>query len=73
VFAVADTGAALVPPAGIAVALDTTGSFADAFGGGPSSTWLVRPDHYIGYRADRLEVEDLAGYLRRGIGAGLQD
>lgn len=63
----------LVPPHGVAVARDTAGAFATAYGGGPSSVWLVRPDHYIGYRADRLDGADLAAYLRLGIGAAPQD
>jgi hypothetical protein len=73
VLAITGAGSALVAPPGVAVVLDMAGAFASAYGGGPSSVWLVRPDHYIGYRADRLEVADLTAYLRRGIGAARQD
>lgn len=71
ILAIGDS--ALVPPQGVAVAQDTAGAFASAYGGGPSAVWLVRPDHHIGYRADRLEVEALVAYLRSGIGVARQD
>ncbi|MGD9509894.1 MAG: FAD-dependent monooxygenase, partial [Geminicoccaceae bacterium] len=73
VLAIVDAGTAVLAQPGVAIAADTAGAFASAYGGGASSVWLVRPDHHIGYRADRLEVEDLAAYLRRGIGATGQD
>ena len=66
-YAIAATDIAPVP--GLPVIHDTEGSFARAYAGGSTAVWLVRPDHYIGFAADELAVDDLAAYLRHGLGA----
>lgn len=65
-YAIAATDIAPVP--GLSVIHDSEGSFASAYAGGTTAVWLVRPDHYIGFAADELDVDELAAYLRHGLG-----
>jgi 2-polyprenyl-6-methoxyphenol hydroxylase-like FAD-dependent oxidoreductase len=44
---------------------DADGDFRRAFDADRTSLWLVRPDGYIGYRADRHDLAAIENYLRR--------
>ena len=66
---VAKAGSEIVPPPGLPVVQDAEGAFVASYGGGPTTAWLIRPDHHIGYRADLLRPDELAAYLRLGLGA----
>jgi hypothetical protein len=46
---------------------DAAGAFRRAHGRA-ASVWLIRPDHYIGCRADRLRTKKLVAYARRTFG-----
>ena len=66
---VAKAGSEIVPPPELPVVRDAEGAFVASYGGGPMTAWLIRPDHHIGYRADRPRADELAAYLHLGLGA----
>ena len=58
-------------PDGIACLLDADGRCAAAYGAGPSTIYLMRPDRHIAARSFQANFQELPALLRRAAGLGL--
>jgi 2-polyprenyl-6-methoxyphenol hydroxylase-like FAD-dependent oxidoreductase len=68
VVAIAPAGVPAVASVGAALIRDAEGRFVRAYGAAPGMVFLIRPDGYVGYRADKLDRAGLASYLARTLG-----
>jgi hypothetical protein len=69
VVAIATKGVKFPQPVGVTLLADGEGAFARAYAAKSGSTFLIRPDGYIGYVADTLDRAGLLGFLKRSLGA----
>jgi 2-polyprenyl-6-methoxyphenol hydroxylase-like FAD-dependent oxidoreductase len=78
VIAIAPPRARLPDLVGARLLRDQAGEFARNYGAKTGNVWLVRPDGYIAYAADKLDRRGIAGALagsfavERGIGSSRQ-
>ena len=54
----------------IPLVIDRQNQFGRTYQPQSDSGFLIRPDGYIGYRADTIQLEKLIQYLARILGAG---
>ena len=54
-------------PVGVTLLADGEGAFARAYAAKSGSTFLIRPDGYVGYVADTLDRAELFGFLKRSL------
>jgi 2-polyprenyl-6-methoxyphenol hydroxylase-like FAD-dependent oxidoreductase len=68
VVAIAAKGVKVPEPVGVTLLADGEGAFARAYAVKPGSTFLIRPDGYVGYVADAPDRAGLSDFLNRGLG-----
>lgn len=70
-YVIASRPATLPAPDGVTVLLDGAGRCAEAYGAGPTTLYLMRPDRHIAARRFQGDAHELPALLRRAAGLEL--